>query len=277
VQESITSCRVEDLLAQHGLTAQQEQDLVVAAQRGDAVACLRLIDAFLPAIAAFATGFRGSRVERAELLQAGVAGLLIATRRYDSDLGTPFWAYASFWVRKAMQELVAELARPVVLSDRASRDLARLRRLRHESLQTRRREPTVDELSAASGFAAEHVENLLSTERVPRSLDEPLGGYGVPSLTVSETIVDPLAERAFQKVLDDHELDRMETLVEGLEQRERAVIRNHYGIGRGPRTLSEIGAELGVSAERARQIEVGALEKLRSALVPRELSMQAGR
>ncbi len=97
---------------------------MIAAECGDAAACRRLIEAFLPAIANLARSFQGSRVERRELLQEGVAGLLFAARRYDSELETPFWAYASFWVRKAMQELVAELARPVALSDRAARHLS---------------------------------------------------------------------------------------------------------------------------------------------------------
>lgn len=98
-------------LAQQRLTAGEERDLVMAAECGDAAACRTLVEAFLPAIGNLAHGFQGSRVERRELLQEGVAGLLFAARRYDSELDTPFWAYASFWVRKAMQELVAELTR----------------------------------------------------------------------------------------------------------------------------------------------------------------------
>ena len=96
---------------------------MIAADGGDAAACRRLVEAFLPAIGSLARGFSGSRIEQRELLQEGVAGLLLAARRYDFALETPFWAYASFWVRKAMQELVAELTRPVALSDRAIRDL----------------------------------------------------------------------------------------------------------------------------------------------------------
>ena len=115
-------------LARQRLTVLQERDLVVAAECGDSDACRKLVEAFLPAIGDLARGFHGSRVEHLELLQEGVAGLLVAARRYDPTLGTPFWAYASFWVRKAMQELVAELARPVALSDRAVRELARIRR-----------------------------------------------------------------------------------------------------------------------------------------------------
>ena len=92
---------------------------MIASERGDTVARRRLVEAFMPAIASLARQFPAVRVERQDLLQEGIAGLLFAAHRYDTRLGTPFWAYASFWVRKSMQELVADLGRPVALSDRA--------------------------------------------------------------------------------------------------------------------------------------------------------------
>jgi RNA polymerase primary sigma factor len=220
----------------------------------------------LPAIASLAGRFYGSRVERRELLQEGVAGLLIAARRYDSELGTPFWAYASFWVRKAMQELVAELTRPVALSDRAVRDLSHIRRTRNEYLQRHGADPSSEELSVATEFAPAHIESLLATERMPRGLEERLIGGETSGPTVGETIVDPGAEQAYENVLDELEIHGVVDLTDGLEERERAVIRSHYGLGQEQRTLSEIGAGLGLTAERARQIEVGALTKLRRAL-----------
>src|SRR5947209_16681253 len=122
-------------LAQPRLTSRQERDLVIAAECGDAAACQRLVEAFLPAIASLARGFQASRVERRELLQEGVSGLLFAARRYDSGLDTPFWAYASFWVRKAMQELVAELTLPGALSDRVALALSARSMARDEYLR----------------------------------------------------------------------------------------------------------------------------------------------
>jgi RNA polymerase primary sigma factor len=254
------------LLAQQRLTAQQERDLVIAAEYGDAAACRQLVDAFLPTIANVARGFQGSRVERRELLQEGVAGLLFAARRYDSGLDTPFWAYASFWVRKAMQELVAELTRPVALSDRAARDLSRVRRARSESLHAGGREPTTEALGAATGLAPAQVESLLATDRMPRGLEDRLSADDASSPTIGETIADPVAEQAYEKVLEDVEIHGVLELTDELEERERAVIRSHDGLGREAQTLSEIGAGLGLTAERARQIEAAALTKLRQAL-----------
>jgi RNA polymerase sigma factor (sigma-70 family) len=192
--------------------------------------------------------------------------LLFAVRRYDPELDTPFWAYASFWVRKAMQELVAELTRPVALSDRAARDLARIRRARNEYLQSAGREPSLDELSAETGLTPAQLESLLVTERRPRGLEDRVSAEDPSSPTIGETIVDPVAEQAYEKVLDGLEIHGVLDLTEALEERERTVLRSHYGLGQDPRTLSEIGAALGLTAERARQIEVAALAKLRQTL-----------
>jgi RNA polymerase sigma factor (sigma-70 family) len=195
-----------------------------------------------------------------------VAGLLLAARRYDSQLDTPFWAYASFWVRKAMQELVAELTRPVALSDRAARDLSHVRAARDDYLQRHGAEPTDEQLGAATGLTPAQIQNLRATDRTARSTEERLIDNESTSPTFGETIVDPRAEDAYQQVIDQLEIHHVLDLTEALEERERTVIRSHYGLGQEPRTLSQIGAGLGLTAERARQIESAALRKLRESL-----------
>jgi RNA polymerase primary sigma factor len=249
------------------LTPREERDLVIGAEAGDPDASRLLVEAFLPAIAGLASGFPGGiRVEQRELVQDGVAGLLVAARRFDPRLNTPFWAYASFWVRKAMQELVADLGRPVALSDRAVRKLARVRAVRHEHLQAHGHEPTEEALRRATGFSRAQLESLQTAERAPRGIEERLRTDEGAAATVGDGVVDPGAEQAFEHVLDDIEIHEVHGLADGLEERERRVLYAHYGLGQQAQTLRQIGGELGLTAERARQIEVGALEKLREAL-----------
>ncbi len=249
------------------LTVGQERDLVAAVEAGDRDACRSLVEAFLPAIAGLAAAYRGSpSVDRRELMQEGVAGLLFAARRFDPSLGTPFWAYASFWVRKAMQELVAELARPVALSDRAVRGLAAVRAARAEHLQRHGVEPTADQLSLSTGLPREQVERLQAAERTPRSLEEQVSTSDESAGTVGDRIADPHAEHAFDVVLDGIEMAEVGALTDRLGERERQVIRAHYGIGEPAQTLSRIGAGLGITAERVRQIESSGLATLRASL-----------
>jgi len=154
----------------------RERELVLAAQRNDPGAREQLIEAFLPLIAGVARVYRGSvAVEHRELMQDGVVGLLRALKRYDSSLDTPFWAYATWWVRQAMQRLVAELGRPVVLSDRALRQLARVKNAHQELLQAHGRQPSTTELASATSFSRQHVEGLVAVERTPRALEESIG------------------------------------------------------------------------------------------------------
>jgi RNA polymerase sigma factor (sigma-70 family) len=245
--------------------AEHERELVVAAERGDRAACRELVASFLPAIAQLARRFETSRVQRAELVQAGVAGLLFAARRYDPGLRTPFWGYATFWVRKAMQELVAELTRPAALSDHAVRALARIGAARREHLRVHGAEPTAAQLCAATGLSRVQVDSLLAVDRVPRSFEEPMGADESAPATFGETIADPDAETDYEQVLDDMEIDVVRGLADGLDERERTVLWRHYGLGQPPQTLITIGSDLGLSAERIRQIEEQALEKLREA------------
>ena len=99
---------LRELEGRERLTPERELVLVRAAQAGDVAARARLVEAFAPLIAAAAATYRSSpTVERLELLQEGVVGLLRALARFDPDRGVPFWGYAGWWVRQAMQQLVA--------------------------------------------------------------------------------------------------------------------------------------------------------------------------
>jgi RNA polymerase primary sigma factor len=247
-------------------SAQEERELVVAAERGDSAACRELVASFLPAIAHVARRFEtGGQLERAELVQEGIAGLLFAARRYDPRLRTPFWGYASFWVRKAMQELVAEVTRPAALSDHAVRGLAQIAAARREHLRAYGTEPTDAQLSATTGLSRVQVDSLLAIDRLPRRFEEPMGADESTPATFGETIADPDAEIDYEQVLDGMEIELVRGLAEGLDEREHTVLWRHYGLGQTPETLTRIGSDLGLSAERIRQIEEQALEKLRTA------------
>jgi DNA-directed RNA polymerase sigma subunit (sigma70/sigma32) len=120
-----SAVQLRELNARPRLPPRTERRLVQAAKDGDRRAREQLVEAFLPLIAGVARVYRGSAsITRVELIQEGVVGLLRALERYDPTLGVPFWGYATWWVRQAMQQLIAELTGPTVLSDRALRTWA---------------------------------------------------------------------------------------------------------------------------------------------------------
>jgi RNA polymerase sigma factor (sigma-70 family) len=247
------------------LSAADERRLVEAAQAGDAGARERLVETFLPRIAGVARVYRGSQtITRVELLQEGVVGLLRALERYDPAQGVPFWGYAAWWVRQAMQQLIAELTRPLVLSDRALRNLAEVKRAHRTYVAEHGREPTERQLAERSGMPAAQVAELIALDRAPRSMEEPISTDAGELGVFGELIADPLAGEAYEELLDQSEIEQVRALLGSLNERERAVLRSRYGLDGPERSLRDIGERLGLSGERVRQIERRALGKLRA-------------
>lgn len=240
-----------------------DRRLIQDAADGDSVACEQLIEAFWPQIASTARPYQAlAALDRDELMQEGVVGLLTALRHYEPERGVPFWGYARWWVRQSMQSLAAQLTRPVVLSDRATRCLARVSRARQQHLQATGREATTGQLAHLTGLTTDHVERLTTIERTPRALEEPAGDE-TQATTLGERITDPQAEEPYDRVVEQPDLRNVAGLPDRLAPRERQILRARYGLGQPAQTLREIGDTLGVSAERVRQIEDHALESLR--------------
>jgi RNA polymerase primary sigma factor len=264
--ETSSASYLRDLSDRPRLPAAVERRLIDAAQDGDRRAREELVEAFLPLIAGIARVYRGSRtITRIELMQEGVVGLLRALERYDPELGVPFWGYAAWWVRQAMQQLIAELTRPLVLSDRALRQLSQLKRAHGDYLAEHGREPSGNELAASTNLTHAQVGEMLALERVPQSMDEPVQGGEGELGAFGELLADPLAAEAYEQLLDHSEIEQIRALLASLNDRERMILRARYGLDGPEQSLRDVGERIGLSAERVRQIEQRALGKLRAA------------
>jgi RNA polymerase primary sigma factor len=152
-----------------------------------------------------------------------------------------------------MQQVVAELAYPVVLSDRALRELAMLHRAQQARGLEHKGEASAGQLARDCGLAREHVLQLLAVDHAP----------GLP--TAGPGVEDDAFEHVEQRLASA----QLRSLPGGLSEREREVLRDRFGLGRPTRTLDDIAGSLGVSGERVRQIERRALEKVRAVALAR--------
>lgn len=237
--------------------------LVARAQAGDAAAREQLIEALLPLVASFARRYRTDGLEPADLIQEGVVGLLRALQRYDAAQGVPFAAFASWWIRQSLQESRSDFLRPLRLPPKALRQLASLKSEHQRIYQAEHRSAGIDELAGSVGIGVEQARSLLAADARPRSLDDPLEGDDGELGTLGDLLVDPLSAAAYEDVLDAIAGAELRAQLGRLTEREREIVRARFGFDGEAQRLVDVARDLGISAERVRQIEERALAKVR--------------
>ncbi len=221
----------------------------------------RMIEANLWLVVAVARGHRGRGVPFADLVQEGTIGLIEAADRFDHRPGVKFSTYAQWWVRRAVLQAVASA--PIIrIPAKANRQLAAVRNA--EAALTRHGQGAASSAAIAerTGLSATTVQSLRMAARVTASLDEPVGEDGslLGDLVSDERDVDPL-RRAID--VEDHRAVSM--MLRLLPQRHREVLARRYGLDQaGAQSHWQIGASLGIGAQRSRQIEYAALHRLRT-------------
>jgi RNA polymerase sigma factor (sigma-70 family) len=234
------------------------EELAARAIGGDHGARTRLVAASLPLLRRLARRYAGGGVDLADLEQDAVVGLLRALERFDPTRGTPFWAYARWWVRQALQQAVGESSRAARIPRHVLWDMHELKEARERLTRERGREPRAVELADALGWSLGRVDETLRAEQPASSLDEAFPGQAAAPADLLE---DPLAAEAFERVLIDLTAEQLRPALLQLSEREREILARR---GSGE-SLRVIGRQLGVSAQRVQAIEGRALAKVRTA------------
>ena len=245
------------------ITHDREIELAKRIEMGDREAMKQFILANLRLVVSIAKRYVGRGLTLLDLIQEGNIGLIRAVQRYDWRRGHRFSTHATWWIRQAISRAVADKGRTIRLPVYANTALNRIRRERQRLLQELGREPTEEELAAATGLDPIRMVELQAAPGAPVSLELPVGEDEEQELgdVLADTESASPEDLATTQTLKD-EVQRVLEAV--LTPRERLVLQLRFGLGNSQaHPLEQVGRELGITRERVRQIEAGALAKLR--------------
>ena len=262
--EVLLAAYFREIKGASGLTAEMEQELSARAVTGDDEAVSRLVEGNLQFVVFVAKQYRNRGLPLSDLISAGNLGLMEGAKRFDGTRGVRFITYAVWWIRQTILRTLRQEARIVRLPGNRIEALAVFNEASEKMEQELGQVPTVSELAEELGTAEEEIELLLSASQAPVSLDTCLQADESQS-SVGDTIADDATQDVQGEIEQEEATQAVKRAVSSLPRREAEVVRSYYGLeGREATTLEGIGATMGRTRERVRQIRSLALDKLRT-------------
>jgi RNA polymerase primary sigma factor len=245
------------------LTADEEKELSRRVEAGDREAKDRMVNSNLRLVVSIARRYQNQGLSLLDLIQEGTLGLIRAVEKFDWRRGFRFSTYATLWIQQAIQRALANQARVIRLPVHVVEHQQRIARAERRLTPSLGRDPTDAELAEASRLSEERVAQVRELPRAVTSLDRPVDEEGDTELgdLIAAEPEEPLADLEVSL-----RAELLERALEELPERDARVIRLRFGLGGNePRTLEQVGRELGLTRERVRQIERRALERLANA------------